>query len=203
MMSSRKHRSPRRSNVVRGPFKKQQNPVEGPKAAGVNVKQVVWIGALTALTGTVVGAVATEMYRYFRRKLPIPPPAAPGQVAQNPYGVPYAQPLPPGWAPAPPMPPASFAQNPGQFVPAAVQQIQPQQQPQYSPPAPSYFTPPALPAGAYAQNGQQALPPAASVPVVPSPPSSNNEPLSRPELAQWQRRLEGWERDLDRRDREH
>ncbi len=212
MMSS-KHRPPRRGNVgnvgnvVKGPFRKK-NPVEEEKpSTGVNYKQVIWIGALTALTGTIVGTVATEVYRHFRPKIPIPQPGAqPAQVVQNP-GYPQPQ-LPLGWAPAQP----TYAQAAAPaFVPGAVQQVgafPPQQPaPQLVAQPPAYVNAPALQAGAYATNPMPALPPAQPpaqhVPAVPQPPSSGHgqaEPLTRPELAQWQRRLEGWERELERRE---
>lgn len=189
MMSSRKNRP--RGNVVRGPFAKkkpsarQANPVEEKAATGINIKQLMMVGGVTALTGTIVGAVAMEIYRHLRPRIPIPMPGQQPQpmVAPNPgYPLPPQQMMPMGW------PPQSTPQYAGQpaFVPQAVQQIGafPQQ-----PIAPTYpYSNPALP------------PVSSATPVLPHGPQAEAEPLSRPELAQWQRRLEGWERTLDRRD---
>lgn len=211
MMSSRKQRPPRRGNVVTGPFQKRKpkpkpNPVEDPKpSSGIDVKQLMLVGGVTALTGTIVGAVAMEIYRHLRPKIPIPMPGQQGQVTQNP-GYPQTEPqLPLGWAPQP-QPNYGMPQAPA-FVPTAVQQVgafPPQQA--LPPPAypPAYAPAPMALAPAY-QNpapAPQAAPQPQSVPISPQPPSqadAHREPLSRPELAQWQRRLEGWERNLDRR----
>lgn len=151
------------------------NPTEEEKSSSINTKQIMLIGALTALTGTVVGAISMEIYRYLRPKIPIPPPPAypmlppQQQTAPNPgylwtTPMPYGQPLP----------------NPQPQY--AVQQIGAFPAPQY-PPQPNY---------------QPALPPAQT--VVPALPVSEPEPLTRGELARWQRGLEGWQRDLERRD---
>lgn len=182
---SSKTRNRRGLHVVKP---RNENPVEEEKSAsGVNVKQLVFVGAITALTGTVVGAVATELYRYFRRKVPIPPP---DQPQANPALPPWMQapigPVQPHPSGFPPMPQQQF--SPMQ----AVQQIGafPQQpQPNYGQmgPYPYGSAPPALPP-----------PPAQNVALPSAQPQA--EPLSRPELAQWQRGLETWQRDLERRE---
>lgn len=197
MMSSR-HRNRRRLHVV-----KDKNPVEeeNPSATGVNVKQMMMIGAITAATGTIVGAVAMELYRYMRPKIPIPQPGVSPQLGaptQNP-ALPGAQqapwqPHPSGFPPLQQAPP--MMQHPGVF------QAPQAPVPSYQPHA-GYQLPPYAQANplAPAQVPAPALPSAAP-PPVPAIETSPREPLSRPELAQWQRGLEAWERHLENRDHE-
>lgn len=183
MMSSRnRNRTRRRLHVV-----KEQNPVEEEKAPpGINVKQMVTIGAITAATGTVVGAVVMELYRYMRPKIPIP--QAIPTTQQNPA-------LP--WAPQMPQAPA-FQPNMG--IPAPPQYAG-QTQASLPPFQPGYARE-ALPPAQYANPNQYApqaaLPPAPHE-IVPTI-APEREPLSRTQLAQWQRGLESWERRLERRD---
>jgi hypothetical protein len=164
--------------------KPSANPADEEKAtAGVNVKQVMLIGAITALTGTVVGAVGSEIYRYFRSKVPIPPPGQQnaGSIAPNPT-MPWMQPHP-------------LTQLP--------QMAMPQASPYALPPAPQYavqqmgaFPQPQVAQNPYPQMMALPAPPAVQEPAF----SRDAEPLSRPELAQWQRRLESWQRELERRE---
>lgn len=174
MMS--RHRPRRGLHVV-----KTANPDEEKGDSGINAKQIMMIGALTALTGTVVGAVSMELYRYFRPKIPIPlPPPYPmlpqaqPQVAQNP-GYPWASPLPQYPGPVQPQ----YAPQP-QYAIQQIGAFPPQVQPNPYP--------------------QLALAPSQVLPAIPTLPSTEPEPLSRGELARWQRGLEGWQRDLERRE---
>jgi hypothetical protein len=181
---------------------KEQNPVEDAKAAtGINVKQMVTIGAITAATGTIVGAVVMELYRYMRPKLPIPQSAIapqPGAPQGNP-ALGWPQPQTP-WQPHPSGFPPLSAPVPGLPNPAAAPAS-----PQPSAQVPSYQQPPGYQLFAPPQSNpyapQPALPPADQV-AIPNLETSQPEPLSRPELAQWQRGLEAWERRLERRDNE-
>ncbi|MDP3910844.1 MAG: hypothetical protein Q8Q14_10690 [Gemmatimonadales bacterium] len=154
-------------------MKSVTNPTEEEKASSINVKQVMLIGAITALTGTVVGALSMELYRYLRPKIPIPPP--------SPYPM-----LPPQQA--------QTVQNPGYTWPTPMQP----QQPQYAVQQIGAFPSPQ----SFPQ--QNPYPPMAALPpvqsAVPALPVAEPEPLSRGELARWQRGLEGWQRELERRD---
>jgi hypothetical protein len=155
----------------------KQNPEE-EKPSGINVKQTMIMGALMALTGTVVGAVSMELYRYFRPKIPIPIPQPTPQPAltQNPV-YPWMQPI---------SQPTGFPMMQPQYT---IQQIggYPTQQPALA--AQNPFMQPLL-----------QLPPAQTVMPMLPPQAQDPEPLSRAELARWQRGLESWQRDLERRD---
>lgn len=192
MMSSR-NRNRRRLHVV-----KDKNPVEEekPAASGVNVKQMMIIGAITAATGTIVGAVAMELYRFMRPKIPIPQPGVPPQ--QNP-ALPWPQQQAP-WEPHPSgFPPVQQPFAPTTHQGSAVPPTQAQTAVPIYQQGTAYQLPPYPQANPQAQ--QPALPPAhqAALPAIETSPP---EPLSRPELAQWQRGLEAWEHRLDRRDNE-
>lgn len=142
------------------------NHAEDDKATGgVSVKQLMMVGAITALTGTVVGAVAMEIYRYLRPKIPIPQP--------QPASTPLANPMMPWMLQQQPHP-SSFPPIPFPYQPY----VQP------NPYVPQYALPPAPPAMAA---------PAPAIPAL----QSQSEPLSRTQLAQWQRGLEGWQRELE------
>jgi hypothetical protein len=152
----------------------KQNPEE-EKPSGISVKQTMIMGALMALTGTVVGAVSMELYRYLRPKVPIPQPPAQPSLTQNPAYPWMQQVAQPG-----------FSMLPPQYT---IQQVgaYPTQQPPIA--AQNPFMQPLL-----------QLPPAQTVMPMLPPQAQDPEPLSRAELARWQRGLEGWQRELERRD---
>lgn len=143
--------------------------------SGISARQVMAIGALTALTGTVVGAVAMEIYRYVRPKIPIPqPPPQPSM-----YGMPQQNPML-SWSPAGSYMPSPSYMPVGQYAPLP-----------FTPMGTPYVTP------------MMGLPPAQPQPMLPAAIPAlapDPEPLSRTQLAQWQRGLDAWQRDLERRE---
>jgi len=193
MMSSRnRNRNRRRLHVV-----KESNPVQEDTASpGINTKQMVKIGAITAATGTVVGAVVMELYRYLRQKIPVP--QAPTQAAQAMQSNP--------WTPQAPFSPSPVFPSLSSYPPAPQPPVPGQSPMPYAQPNPYGQQNPYAPQFALPPTPQEIVPAPVQVPVpVPAPapapaPAASHEPLSRPELAQWQRGLEAWEHRLDRRD---